>query len=85
MQSDPKRLKKEIPKFLKLLKPEDRMLLVGTSRAPYECEMKGLTGAFQKIILIPRPDYASRHCKSIIIIIIIMIIIFYKAPSMKII
>ena len=60
-KTDPKRLKKDIPKFLKLFKPEDRLLLVGTSRAPYECEMKGLTGAFQKIVLIPRPDYASRH------------------------
>ena len=63
LKSDPKRIKKEVPKMLKLLKPEDRVLLVGTSRAPFDCEMKGLTGAYQKIILIPRPDYASRYCK----------------------
>ena len=49
--------------MLKLMKPEDRVLFVGTSRSPYECEMKGLTGAFQKVILIPRPDYASRYCE----------------------
>lgn len=62
-QTDPKRLKKELPKLLKLFKPEDRILLVGTSRCPFDCEMKGLAGAYQKIVLIPRPDYASRNCK----------------------
>lgn len=65
LQTDPKRLKKELPKMLKLLKPEDRVVLVGTSRAPFECEMKGLVGAYQRVVLIPRPDYASRHCKSL--------------------
>lgn len=60
-KTDPKRLKKELPKLLKLFKPEDRLLLVGTSRCPFDCEMKGLAGAYQKIILIPRPDYASRN------------------------
>ncbi|PIK45491.1 putative IQ and AAA domain-containing protein 1 [Apostichopus japonicus] len=60
-KSDPKRLKKDLPKVLKLFKPEDRILLVGTSRCPFESEMKGLAGVFQKMILIPRPDYASRN------------------------
>lgn len=34
-QSDPKRLKKDLPKILKTLKPEDRVLIVGTSRMPF--------------------------------------------------
>lgn len=59
--SDPKRLKKELPKALKTIKPEDRLLLVGTSRAPFEGEMKPMASCYQKIVLIPRPDYASRH------------------------
>ena len=65
LQTDPKRLKKELPKALKTIKPEDRILLVGTSRCPFDGEMKPMTGCYQRIILIPRPDYASRHCKSV--------------------
>ncbi|PIK39618.1 putative IQ and AAA domain-containing protein 1 [Apostichopus japonicus] len=39
-KSDPKRLKKDLPKVLKLFKPEDRILLVGTSRCPFESEIR---------------------------------------------
>ena len=35
-QTDPKRLKKDLPKILKTLKPEDRVLIVGTSRQPFD-------------------------------------------------
>ncbi|CAH1783239.1 unnamed protein product [Owenia fusiformis] len=59
--TDPKRLKKELPKALKTIKPEDRIVLVGTTRSPFDAEMKPLASCYQKIILIPRPDYASRH------------------------
>ncbi|VDI43111.1 dynein regulatory complex protein 11-like [Mytilus galloprovincialis] len=59
--TDPKRLKKELPKQLKTIKGDDRLLLVGTSRCPFDGEMKPLTSSYQRIILIPRPDYASRH------------------------
>ncbi|ELU03195.1 hypothetical protein CAPTEDRAFT_153643 [Capitella teleta] len=59
--SDPKRLKKELPKALKTIKPEDRILLVGTTRCPFDGEMKPMASTYQKIVLIPRPDYASRH------------------------
>lgn len=60
-KSDPKRLKKDLPKLLKSMKPEDRVLLLGTSKQPFDCEMKGLASTFQKIVLLPRPDYASRN------------------------
>ncbi|CAI9720153.1 regulatory complex 11-like [Octopus vulgaris] len=63
--TNPKRLAKEMPKFLKTVKPEDRLLLVGTSRCPYEGEMKPLSNLYQKIILIPRPDYTSRYSHGI--------------------
>ncbi|KAF5402773.1 IQ motif containing with AAA domain 1 like [Paragonimus heterotremus] len=59
--TDPKRLKKELPKAMKLLRPEDRVLLVGCSSAPFEAEVKPLCSLYQKIILIPRPDYSSRN------------------------
>ncbi len=64
-QGDPKKLKKELPKMMKTVKAEDRILLMGVSRIPFDGETKPLTTTYQKIILIPRPDYASRHCKCI--------------------
>ena len=35
-QTDPKRLKKDLPKILKTLKPEDRVMIVGTSKSPFD-------------------------------------------------
>ncbi|XP_041936286.1 dynein regulatory complex protein 11 [Alosa sapidissima] len=59
-EMEPKRLKKDLPKVLKSLRPEDRVLVVGTSRRPFEADLKSLCKVYKKIILIPRPDYASR-------------------------
>ena len=42
-----------------------RVLLLGTSKQPFDCEMKGLASTFQKIVLLPRPDYASRNGKDV--------------------
>ncbi|XP_037017403.2 dynein regulatory complex protein 11 isoform X2 [Artibeus jamaicensis] len=58
---EPKRLKKHLPKILKLLKPNDRILIVGTTRRPFDAELQALCRVYQKIILVPRPDYASRY------------------------
>ncbi|XP_078509025.1 dynein regulatory complex protein 11-like isoform X2 [Lissotriton helveticus] len=58
---DPKRLKKDLPKALKLLKPEDRVLFVGTSSKPFAADVKTFCKAFERIILVPRPDYAARY------------------------
>lgn len=60
-KTDPKRLKKELPKQLKKFKGDARLLFVGTSRCPFDAEMKLLMKTYQRVILIPRPDYASRH------------------------
>ena len=57
---EPKRLKKDLPKVLKFIKPEDRVLVVGTSRRPFDADLKMLCKVYRKLILIPRPDYASR-------------------------
>ncbi len=59
--SDPKRLKKDLPKTLKGWKPEDRLLLVGTTSKPLDCDLKGFCGLYQKIVLIARPDYGTRQ------------------------
>ncbi|XP_039716147.1 dynein regulatory complex protein 11 isoform X1 [Pteropus medius] len=58
---EPKRLKKQLPKILKLLKPNDRILIVGTTRRPFDAELQSFCRVYQKIILVPRPDYASRY------------------------
>nr|XP_025960489.1 dynein regulatory complex protein 11 [Dromaius novaehollandiae] len=59
-EMDPKRLQKILPKFLKALKAEDRVLLVGTTERPFDADLRPFCKVYQKIILIPRPDYASR-------------------------
>uniref|UniRef100_A0A671E4Z5 IQ motif containing with AAA domain 1 n=1 Tax=Rhinolophus ferrumequinum TaxID=59479 RepID=A0A671E4Z5_RHIFE len=58
---EPKRLKQQLPKILKLLKPNDRILIVGTTHRPFDAELRSFCRVYQKIILVPRPDYASRY------------------------
>uniref|UniRef100_A0A3Q1F917 IQ and AAA domain-containing protein 1-like n=1 Tax=Acanthochromis polyacanthus TaxID=80966 RepID=A0A3Q1F917_9TELE len=58
---DPKRLKKDLLKSLKLIKGEDRVLLIGTTKDPLSADIKSLCKMYSKIILIPRPDYGSRY------------------------
>ncbi|XP_015282192.1 PREDICTED: IQ and AAA domain-containing protein 1-like [Gekko japonicus] len=60
-QLDPKRLRKDLPKALNLLTAADRVLLMGTSSRPYLADVRGLCKAYERILLIPRPDYASRY------------------------
>ncbi|KAJ8375465.1 hypothetical protein SKAU_G00060450 [Synaphobranchus kaupii] len=58
---DPKRLKKDLPKILKSIKGEDRVLIVGTTQDPFNADIKSLCKVYSKVVLIPRPDYASRY------------------------
>ncbi|NWR55510.1 DRC11 protein, partial [Bucorvus abyssinicus] len=62
-ETNPKRLAEILPKFLKALKAQDRVLLVGTTNRPFDANLKPFCKVYQKIILIPRPDYASRFGK----------------------
>ncbi|XP_071418294.1 dynein regulatory complex protein 11 [Pithys albifrons albifrons] len=57
---DSKRLGKMLPQLLKAVKAKDRLLLVGTSARPFEANLGPFCKVYQKIILIPRPDYLSR-------------------------
>ncbi|XP_077169701.1 dynein regulatory complex protein 11 isoform X2 [Paroedura picta] len=59
-EMEPKRLKKQLPKFLKSVKTEDRILIVGTTKRPFDAEIRPFCKVFKKIVLVPRPDYASR-------------------------
>uniref|UniRef100_M3YBN5 IQ and AAA domain-containing protein 1-like n=1 Tax=Mustela putorius furo TaxID=9669 RepID=M3YBN5_MUSPF len=59
-EMDPKRIKKDLTKALRLLSPGDRVMLIGTSDQPQLAEMKGLCRTYERILFMPRPDYASR-------------------------
>ncbi|KAG9332190.1 hypothetical protein JZ751_015553 [Albula glossodonta] len=59
-EADPKRLKKDLPKLLKTV-AEDRVLVLGTARDPSSADLKSLCKMYAKVVLLPRPDYASRH------------------------
>uniref|UniRef100_A0A8D2B073 IQ motif containing with AAA domain 1 like n=1 Tax=Sciurus vulgaris TaxID=55149 RepID=A0A8D2B073_SCIVU len=58
---EPKRIKKDLTKALRLLNPGDRVMLIGTTDRPQLAEMKGLCRVYERILLVPRPDYASRY------------------------
>lgn len=60
-QLDLKQLKKELPELLKLIKGEDRILVIGTTENPQSADTESLCKMYTKIILIPRPDYGSRY------------------------
>uniref|UniRef100_A0A8C0QW66 IQ and AAA domain-containing protein 1-like n=1 Tax=Canis lupus dingo TaxID=286419 RepID=A0A8C0QW66_CANLU len=59
-EMDPKRIKKDLTKALRLLSPGDRVMLIGTTDQPQLAEMKGLCRTYERILFMPRPDYASR-------------------------
>ncbi|KAM7537402.1 hypothetical protein Aperf_G00000069183 [Anoplocephala perfoliata] len=58
---DPKRLKRELPKAMKTVKQGDRILLVGCTNSPFGAQIRPFCKLYDRIILIPRPDYASRY------------------------
>ncbi|NWU99687.1 DRC11 protein, partial [Upupa epops] len=62
-EMNPKQLAEMLFKFLKALKAQDRVLLVGTTSRPFDANLKSFCTVYQKIIMIPKPDYASRFGK----------------------
>ncbi|XP_012517598.1 PREDICTED: IQ and AAA domain-containing protein 1-like [Propithecus coquereli] len=60
-EMDPKRIKKDLTKAMRLLVPGDRVMLIGTTARPQLAELKGLCRVYERILLMPRPDYASRY------------------------
>lgn len=60
-QLDPKRIKKDLMRATRQLSPGDRVMLIGTTERPQLAEMKGLCRFYERILFIPRPDYASRY------------------------
>ncbi|NWV76637.1 DRC11 protein, partial [Dasyornis broadbenti] len=62
-ETNAKRLAKFLPLFLRAVRAKDRVLLVGTTRRPFDANMGPFCKVFQKIILVPKPDYLTRFGK----------------------
>ncbi|CDS42421.1 IQ and AAA domain containing protein 1 [Echinococcus multilocularis] len=60
-KTDPKRLRRELPRAVRTIKQGDRILLVGCTHAPFDAKVKPFCKLYDHIILLPRPDYASRY------------------------
>ncbi|XP_076620749.1 dynein regulatory complex protein 11 [Colletes latitarsis] len=58
-KTDPKRLKKDLPKLVKNITNEDRVILIGISNSPWDGDQKLLYQTYDKVIYIPRPDYGT--------------------------
>ncbi|XP_036616441.1 IQ and AAA domain-containing protein 1-like [Trichosurus vulpecula] len=60
-EMDPKRVKKDLAKAVRLLRPGDRVMLIGTSDQPQIADIKGLCKTYERILMVPQPDYATRY------------------------
>lgn len=58
-KTDPKKLKKDLPRIIKSITNEDRIIFVGTSNSPWEGDQKLLNQIYDRIVFIPRPDYGT--------------------------
>ncbi|KAF5278089.1 hypothetical protein FQR65_LT03605 [Abscondita terminalis] len=59
--TDPKRLKKDLPKIVKNFSPEDRVMLIGVTSCPWDSDQKLLQQVYQKYLIVPRGGYSSRY------------------------
>ncbi|KAJ6642794.1 Dynein regulatory complex protein 11 [Pseudolycoriella hygida] len=58
-RTDPKRLKKDLPKLIKNIAADDKVIFIGTTSAPWEADQKLLQQTYNRFIYIPRPDYGT--------------------------
>ena len=59
-ETEPKRLKKDWPKIMKKFPKENRIVVIGTATEPFAADQKSLNKLWDKIMLMPRPDYGAR-------------------------
>merc|ERR1719420_641172 len=59
--SEPKRLKKDWPKLIKKFPIHERILVLGTASEPFPADQKSLCKLWDKILMVPRPDYGTRY------------------------
>ncbi|CAF0896390.1 unnamed protein product [Adineta ricciae] len=60
-QYEPKRFKRLIQRFIKRIKPGERVMFIGLSSQPYRARIKPLFQIYQNIVLFPKPNYGSRR------------------------
>lgn len=59
--SDPKRIKKDLLKSIKLIKDgSEKVILIATTSKPWDSDVKAMLSIFDKLIFCPKPDYSSR-------------------------
>ncbi|KAJ1457758.1 hypothetical protein M885DRAFT_514814 [Pelagophyceae sp. CCMP2097] len=56
----PGRFKKDLATYKNAFVKEDRVIFIGTTRAPDKGDVKELRAFFDKVLYMPHPDYASR-------------------------
>ncbi|UJR26060.1 hypothetical protein I4U23_007406 [Adineta vaga] len=68
-QYQSKRFKRVLQRFIKKLKPGERIMCIGLSSQPYRARIKPLLKIYEHIILFPKPNYGSRRkiCYEILI------------------
>jgi SpoVK/Ycf46/Vps4 family AAA+-type ATPase len=60
--SDPKRIKKDLAKSIKLIKDHcEKVILIATSNKPWEGDVKAMLPLFDKVLYCPKPNYSARH------------------------
>merc|ERR1711881_355306 len=57
---EPKRLKKDWPKIFKKFPTGDRIIVIGTATEPFGADQKALGKVWDKVLMVPRPDYGAR-------------------------
>lgn len=58
-RTDPKRLKKDLPKLAKNIAVEDKIIIIGTTTLPWEADQKLFQQTYNRFLYIPRPDYGA--------------------------
>ncbi|KAJ3302620.1 Dynein regulatory complex protein 11 [Kappamyces sp. JEL0829] len=60
--SDPKRIKKDLGKAIKLIRDHsEKVVLIATSNKPWDGDLKAMLPLFDKVLYAPKPDYGSRY------------------------
>ncbi|XP_042899684.1 dynein regulatory complex protein 11-like [Parasteatoda tepidariorum] len=55
------RLKKELPKLIKGIGNDDRIMICGTTVTPFDADLKSLSSCYNKVICISKPDHNCRR------------------------
>lgn len=59
-KSEPRRLKKELPRLIKAISDHDRLMIIGTTSSPWDADQKLLGSVYQHVLMVPAPDRSSR-------------------------